>query len=313
MTMFNPFAMMDPLGALTGLMFGTGGWLVVWRVRASRPNLVRRLEPYLRAPDTSSPLLSTQTPFPQIERIVLPIVGEVNKVLDKIGSHTTSVRRRLVRAGAGQTVEEFRVEQVLWTTISLGVGLFFALVLAAVRHSHPLALIMLIVVAGVGGALGRDHLLTRHVKQREEAMAQEFPTVAELLALSVAAGETPLAALERVTATTGGVLAAELSTTLADVRSGIPLSQALSALANRTEVASIIRFTEGVATAIERGTPLAQVLRAQAEDARDSTHQILMETGGKKEIAMMVPVVFLLLPVTVLFALFPGIHMLSQP
>ena len=37
-----------------------------------------------------------------------------------------------------------------------------------------------------------------------------------------------------------------------------------------------------------------------------------METGGKKEIAMMVPVVFLLLPVTVLFALFPGIHMLSM-
>ena len=31
-----------------------------------------------------------------------------------------------------------------------------------------------------------------------------------------------------------------------------------------------------------------------------------MEAGGKKEIAMMVPVVFLVLPVTVLFAVFPG-------
>ena len=31
-----------------------------------------------------------------------------------------------------------------------------------------------------------------------------------------------------------------------------------------------------------------------------------METAGKKEIAMMVPVVFLVLPVTVLFAVYPG-------
>ena len=31
-----------------------------------------------------------------------------------------------------------------------------------------------------------------------------------------------------------------------------------------------------------------------------------MEAGGRKEIAMMIPVVFLVLPVTVLFAVFPG-------
>ena len=33
----------------------------------------------------------------------------------------------------------------------------------------------------------------------------------------------------------------------------------------------------------------------------------LMETGGRKEVLMMVPVVFLILPVTVVFALFPGL------
>ena len=35
-----------------------------------------------------------------------------------------------------------------------------------------------------------------------------------------------------------------------------------------------------------------------------------MEEGGKKEIAMMVPVVFLVLPVTVLFAVYPGFSFL---
>lgn len=36
-----------------------------------------------------------------------------------------------------------------------------------------------------------------------------------------------------------------------------------------------------------------------------------MEEGGKKEIQMMVPVVFLVLPITVLFLVFPGFRMFS--
>ena len=36
-----------------------------------------------------------------------------------------------------------------------------------------------------------------------------------------------------------------------------------------------------------------------------------MDASGKKEIGMMVPVVFLILPVTVLFLLFPGLYGLN--
>jgi tight adherence protein C len=51
---------------------------------------------------------------------------------------------------------------------------------------------------------------------------------------------------------------------------------------------------------------LADVLRAQAADVREAGQRALMDTAGKKEIAMMIPVVFLVLPVTVLFAVYPG-------
>jgi tight adherence protein C len=37
----------------------------------------------------------------------------------------------------------------------------------------------------------------------------------------------------------------------------------------------------------------------------------LIEAGGKKEIAMMVPVVFLVLPITILFAVYPGLAVLE--
>ena len=59
--------------------------------------------------------------------------------------------------------------------------------------------------------------------------------------------------------------------------------------------------------AIERGTPLADVLRAQAADVREVGKRALLEAGGRKEISMMAPVVFLILPVTVLFAVYPGL------
>ena len=68
------------------------------------------------------------------------------------------------------------------------------------------------------------------------------------------------------------------------------------------------RFVDGIAIAVERGTPLAEVLRAQAVDVREAGKRQLLESAGRREIAMMVPVVFLVLPVTVLFALFPGFY-----
>ncbi len=49
------------------------------------------------------------------------------------------------------------------------------------------------------------------------------------------------------------------------------------------------------------------MLRAQARDVREAGRRALLEAGGRKEILMMVPVVFLVLPVTVVFAVFPSL------
>ena len=137
-------------------------------------------------------------------------------------------------------------------------------------------------------------------------MLVEFPTIAELLALAVSAGEGAVGALERVSRLARGELSAELARSLADARAGTNLQKALEGLADRTGLPSLTRFVDGMVVALERGTPLAEVLRAQAQDVRESGRRAVMEAGGKKEIAMMIPVVFLILPVTVAFAVFPG-------
>ena len=107
--------------------------------------------------------------------------------------------------------------------------------------------------------------------------------------------------------TTRGELSKELGRALAEARVGTPLAQALDAIGRRTTLPALARFTEGFAVAVERGTPLADVLRSQADDVREAGRRALLEAGGRREIAMLVPVVFGILPVTVLFALFPAL------
>ncbi|WP_341856786.1 type II secretion system F family protein [Brachybacterium sp. GPGPB12] len=103
----------------------------------------------------------------------------------------------------------------------------------------------------------------------------------------------------------------EFAATIADIRSGSSVSQALASLGARTPLESLSRFGEGVSIAIERGTPLAEVLRAQAQDARENAKRDLMEMAGQREIAMLVPVVFFVLPLVILFAIFPGLAVLE--
>jgi tight adherence protein C len=154
-------------------------------------------------------------------------------------------------------------------------------------------------------------MLRVQIKRRERRMLAEFPSLAELMALAVGAGESASGALDRVCRTARGELAKEFALLLAATRAGTPLIEALHEFSGRTELGPLVRFVDGIVVAVERGTPLADVLRAQAADVRDSAKRELMEAAGRKEIAMMVPLVFGVLPLTVIFAVYPGLAALD--
>lgn len=297
------------LGAAVGAVGAAGVWLLLWWLQARRPRLDQRLAPYLRPRPSGSSLLEAppaRTGFPTLERLMAPVMADALRLVDRLGAPVVDLRRRLARAGSTTSVEAFRAEQVVWGVLGGAGGLALGLALVA-RGANPVGALALVLVGGLGGALLRDHVLSRRVTAREERMLAELPIVAELLALAVAAGEGALGALERVARSTSGEIATEVDLMLGDVRSGTPLVVALERCADRTGLAPLTRFCEAVAVSVDRGTPLADVLRAQASDVREAARTALMETGGRKEVLMMMPVVFLILPVTVLFALFPGL------
>jgi len=63
---------------------------------------------------------------------------------------------------------------------------------------------------------------------------------------------------------------------------------------------------------MERGTPLSDVVARQVDEVRQSQRTQMLENAGNAEIALMIPVVFLILPVSVLFALWPSYFALVQ-
>lgn len=303
------------LGAGLGTLAGAGLVLAAAGTpRARRTTLDARLAPYLRDTPRPSRLLATTdalTPFPTFERLLRPVLGDAMRLLERWLGGTAGVRRRLEQLGGHSSVEQFRAEQVLWGGFGLAAALALGIVQLLGEGPRPLSLLGAAVALTVGGVLARDRWLTRQVAQREQRMLEEFPTVAELLALAVTAGEGPVGALERVTRISSGELSKELGRALGEARAGASLVQALDGIARRTSLAPLARFVDGIAIAVERGTPLAEVLRAQAVDVREAGKRALLESAGKREIAMMVPVVFFVLPVTIVFALFPGFYGLS--
>jgi tight adherence protein C len=299
-------------GAVLGALIAAGLLLVASRVAViRRPQLALRVLPYVRdlpqVGRTPTLRVVSSSPTTAAAGVFGPLIRSAADAVERVLGGAASVRRRLERADLDKTVHEFRVEQVLWGLGAFAIAAAYG-VFRGLRDPGSAGLsVVLCLVAFFVGVLARDSRLTGQVTRRERRILAEFPTIAELLALAVAAGESPVAALDRVVRRSGGELSSDLGRVLAAVRTGEPVGEAFDRLAASTGLPLVARFAQGVAVAVERGTPLAQVLHAQAADVREAGRRELIEVAARKEVLMMVPVVFLVLPITVLFAFWPGV------
>jgi len=285
-------------------------WLVATRVRAlSRGSFETRVVSYLT--DIPQVARSSTPGTGSIGTLVRPLLHRSARALDRAFGGSTSVRRRIERAGLEMTVQDFRAQQVTWGVASFAATAVVATAVAWQSPERAVPLAILTCLSGLAGVMWRDNRLTTDVRRHEEQVLVELPIIAELLALAVAAGEGPVAALDRVVRRSNGALSRDLSRVLGQVRTGRPVAVAFDDFASRTGLPVVARFADGIAVALERGTPLAEVLHAQAGDVREARRRALIEGGARREVAMMVPVVFLVLPTTILFAFWPGVIGLS--
>ncbi|WP_421084617.1 type II secretion system F family protein [Rothia nasimurium] len=306
------------LELLFGLLLACGIWLIFSSIATHRQqDFSDRIAPQLRGAELRKSRFGHHYEnlpdglYGGVAALIAPWAQQALKFVNRANFETVALEKRLQNLGSGLSVSEYRIQQIVWALIALLASSILVSLGAVSGTVSPVPGLILVFLATAAGFLGRDYWLGQQIKKREQAMLDEFPALAELMALSVAAGETGLGSLERVVRCSNGELSKEFTKILAMTRSGETLVASLQTFSQRTSVSALSRFVDGLIVAIERGTPLADVLRAQAQDVRDNAKRNLMETAGKKEIGMMAPVVFMILPLTVVFALFPGISLLN--
>lgn len=239
----------------------------------------------------------------------------------------------------GVTATEVLFELLMRSALLLAT----VLVLSQVLAISVLQILCLTLLSSFVFALWVQGTRARYMKKYVEGFELEFSDFVESLALAINSGLPLISGLTRVIAEhlRGDLtdisknhiskvrkyrivgwknkqkrglspLQRELLFLQSRLETGVSVSSAFSQVSLRLNSALLSNFSDAITMGITRGTPLSNMFSDHADSIRESQKRILLERAGRAEVKMMVPVVFLLLPLSVLFALWPSFQQLQQ-
>jgi tight adherence protein C len=221
----------------------------------------------------------------------------------------TQVKARLAQLGRSnqEDYENFRLAQFVLIATHIAFS-----TIALIFQVITLALYVMICVAGVVLVIYcLEKNLSNRCKSKLQRIESEFPSLIEMLTLAAGAGESPISSLKRIAIRANGHLAVEIREVINSVERGSPFSVALDEMSHRIGSTSVRRFVDSMIISLSRGTSLVETLSHNVQESRNHERVRLLTAAGKAEISMMIPVVFLILPISILFALFPSITALN--
>jgi tight adherence protein C len=170
----------------------------------------------------------------------------------------------------------------------------------------PLRVILLPVIGGLAGFFLPDVLVYNTGLKRQQAIRRALPDALDLLTVCVEAGLGFDAALDEVARNSGGPLAGELTRVLREMQLGQARTDALRALAERTDVRELKTFVSALVQASQLGVPVGGVLREQAAEMRVRRQQRAEEQAQKVPVKILFPVIFFLMPALFVVVIGPG-------
>jgi tight adherence protein C len=238
-------------------------------------------------------------------------------LLEKVGQRFTSAEQgkasvtRDLLTHAGYRAPS--AVQVYWSVRLLLPLLLLGVTLLALPFMPKLSLNMGIgaVVSAVAlGWLAPAFYVNKRKQKRMTLLLGAFPDALDLLVVCVESGLALPQAIERVAdemAVSQPELALELALVNAQVRAGIPSSEALKQLAERTGLEDIRGLVSLLAQSIRFGTSIGATLRIYAEEFRDRRMQLAEEKAAKIGSKLIFPLIFCLWPSFFLVAIGPAL------
>lgn len=139
----------------------------------------------------------------------------------------------------------------------------------------------------------------------------ELPTYMQLMTVLISSGISPARAMDLLSRRSVSISGERLQEVVSEIHNGSSVTQALDNLSRKYDSLILRRFVTGIILAVERGSTLTPILIAQVKDARVARKNQILQRAGRAEIALMIPVVFLILPISILFALWPSYQQLG--
>jgi tight adherence protein C len=141
--------------------------------------------------------------------------------------------------------------------------------------------------------------------RRARRLRFELPIVTDALSLHVIAGESVATAIQRYVNESTGVAAEELQVAIGEVEDGRGISESLQRNTRRTADVEAARLYTLLAHAHDTGGRLADALGELGMDYRAALARDLTAEGGRRALTTYGPVLALMVPVTLLFLLYP--------
>ena len=139
----------------------------------------------------------------------------------------------------------------------------------------------------------------------------QMSQLAMLLAVAVDSGLSLVSAIHETFSRAEGQVPSKFKRLLTALELGGNLFDELDALRRSAGNGPVVDLVIKLQVSLQFGSPISRQLMDFSQSLRQQLAQSQLSAASKKENLMLLPLVFLILPVTVLFAVFPAIEYLK--
>ena len=264
-----------------------------------------RLRAYDRVGDLSLEEIELRVPF--AERVVRPAFTKMAEALGRRTPERTRVELNRLLNVAGRpfalTADEFT-----GTRYAASVLLAIAFAALCLALAVPL-LTSVILVAGAAlvGYFAPLAYVRSLASKRRRTIMRALPNALDLLQISVEAGLSFEAAMSRVADKHNSPLAEEFARVLQETRLGRPRLDSMEEMVVRCQVEEMSSFVQAVIQSEQLGTPIASILRVQADEIRQRRLVKAQMMGARASLKMLLPMVGCIFPTIWVILLGPAL------
>lgn len=149
-------------------------------------------------------------------------------------------------------------------------------------------------------------------KYSEIDVLMELPDFASLIGFAVSAGESLETALRVAVMRSSGLLSQEFGSVIRNVDFGSILQVELERLSRESKSEHVSELAIKLALASANGSAISELITDYVQSSTQEMKSGLLERAGRNETKMMIPLVFVILPITVMFAVYPSLSILQN-